>query len=278
MLFLLPSTLFNESFKLLALYFMYIDTHSHIYEEEFREDREEVILRAKNAGVNYIVLPDIDSESRERMLSLEAEYPEMMRPLVGLHPTSVNANYREELAKVEKEVSTHQYYGIGECGIDLYWDKTYYREQIQVFEYQLGIARDMNFPVIIHSRDSLEIIFEVLKKHPYSRGILHCFPGTAQEARQAIDMGFLLGTGGVVTFKKSQMADTIREIGPANLVLETDSPYLTPVPFRGKRNESSYIPLIAQKIAEITGLEVKKIAEITTQNALKLFNLQSENV
>ena len=233
---------------------------------------------AREAGVNYIVLPDIDSESRNRMLALEAQHPEMLFPLAGLHPTSVYENYKAELAQVEKALGNHTFYGIGECGIDLYWDKRYYREQIKAFEHQLGIAKETGLPVIIHSRDSLEVIFEVLKKHPYTRGILHCFPGNAAEARQAIDMGYLLGIGGVVTFKKSQMADTLREIGPANIVLETDSPYLTPVPFRGKRNESSYIPLIAQKIAELTGLETKKIEEITTQNALNLFNLQCENV
>ena len=268
------------SFQLIifSFKFMYIDTHSHIYEEEFREDREAVVQRAREAGVNYIVLPDIDSESRNRMLDLAARHPEMLFPLAGLHPTSVYENYKTELAQVEKALGNHTFYGIGECGIDLYWDKSYYREQIKAFEHQLGIAKETGLPVIIHSRDSLEVIFEVLKKHPYTRGILHCFPGNAAEARQAIDMGYLLGIGGVVTFKKSQMADTLREIGPANIVLETDSPYLTPVPFRGKRNESSYIQLIAQKIAELTGLETKKIEEITTQNALNLFNLQCENV
>ena len=268
------------SFQLIifSFKFMYIDTHSHIYEEEFREDREAVVQRAREAGVNYIVLPDIDSESRNRMLDLAARHPEMLFPLAGLHPTSVYENYKTELAQVEKALGNHTFYGIGECGIDLYWDKSYYREQIKAFEHQLGIAKETGLPVIIHSRDSLEVIFEVLKKHPYTRGILHCFPGNAAEARQAIDMGYLLGIGGVVTFKKSQMADTLREIGPANIVLETDSPYLTPVPFRGKRNEGSYIPLIAQKIAELTGLETKKIEEITTQNALNLFNLQCENV
>lgn len=268
------------SFQLIifSFKFMYIDTHSHIYEEEFREDREAVVQRAREAGVNYIVLPDIDSESRNRMLDLAARHPEMLFPLAGLHPTSVYENYKTELAQVEKALGNHTFYGIGECGIDLYWDKSYYREQIKAFEHQLGIAKETGLPVIIHSRDSLEVIFEVLKKHPYTRGILHCFPGNAAEARQAIDMGYLLGIGGVVTFKKSQMADTLREIGPANIVLETDSPYLTPVPFRGKRNESSYILLIAQKIAELTGLETKKIEEITTQNALNLFNLQCENV
>lgn len=161
---------------------MYIDTHSHIYEEEFREDRKEVITRAQDAGIGHIILPDIDSESRGRMLILAEQYPRIMHPLCGLHPTSVNENYKEELAKVEKEIGIRKYYGIGECGIDLYWDKTFYHEQIKAFEHQLGIARDMNLPIIIHSRDSLKVIFEVLKKHPYSFGILHCFPGTSLEA------------------------------------------------------------------------------------------------
>lgn len=252
---------------------MYIDTHSHIYEEEFREDRKEVVERARAANLKYIVLPDIDSESRERMLNLAADYPDMMLPLAGLHPTSVNENFRQELAEVEKQVGIHRYYGIGECGIDLYWDKTRLHEQIKVFEHQLGIAKDMNFPVIIHSRDSLELVLDILKKHSHCHGILHCFPGNTEQARRAIDMGYFLGIGGVVTFKKSQMADTVREIGPDFLVLETDSPYLAPEPFRGKRNESSYIPHIAEKIAEITQTETKKIEEITFQNAMNLFNL-----
>lgn len=257
---------------------MYIDTHSHIYEEEFREDRAEVVERALDAGVKRIILPDIDSQSRHRMLELESQYPAIMLPLAGLHPTSVNENYKEELAAVEKLVGTHTCYGIGECGIDLYWDKTYWREQVKAFEHQLGIAKEMDFPVVIHSRDSLQEIFEILKKHPYTKGILHCFPGTPEEARQAISMGFLLGIGGVVTFKKSQMAATVQATGIQHLVLETDAPYLAPVPFRGKRNESSHIPLIAQKISELTGEDVKKIEERTTQNAMNLFNLHIENV
>ncbi len=257
---------------------MFIDTHSHIYEEEFREDRAEVVARALQAGVEKIILPDIDSESRNRMLQLADAYPDIMYPLAGLHPTSVHEDYATELAYVEREVGTRDYYGIGECGIDLYWDTTYYREQIKAFEHQLGIARDMNFPVVIHTRDSLQETLDILKKHSQVQGILHCFPGNANEARQAIDMGFLIGIGGVVTFKKSLMAETVREIGIRHLVLETDSPYLTPVPYRGKRNESSYIPYIAAKISEITGEEIKKIEETTTQNAMILFNLHPENV
>lgn len=256
---------------------MYIDTHSHIYGEEFQEDREEVILRSQAAGVKYIILPDIDSTSRNNMLELEAQYPNMMFCLCGLHPTSINENFQEELKKIEKELGTHTYHGIGECGIDLYWDKTFYREQIKAFEYQIGIAKDMHFPLVIHSRDSIDLILEILQKHSAIQGILHCFPGNVEQAKQAIDLGFLLGIGGVVTFKKSQMADTVRIIGPKHIVLETDAPYLAPVPFRGKRNESSYLPLITQKIAEITKEEEKKIEEITTQNAVNLFNLQIQN-
>lgn len=256
---------------------MYFDTHSHIYEEEFREDRDETVQRAKEAGIGYIVLPDIDSESRGRMLTLEEKYPEMMYPLVGLHPTSVHDNYKEELAQVEKYLGTHKFYGIGECGIDLYWDKSTYKEQVKAFEHQLGLAKDMNFPVIIHSRDSLSEILQILKKHPYIPGILHCFPGNGEEAALACDMGFLLGIGGVVTFKNSLMANVVEKTGINHLVLETDAPYLTPVPYRGKRNESSYLPLIAAKIAEITGENIKKIEQVTTQNALKLFNLQPGN-
>ncbi len=253
---------------------MFIDTHSHIYEEEFREDREEVIRRAKEAKVNYIILPDIDSQSRRRMLELEAQHPDMLFSTAGLHPTSVNEDYKDELKKVEKELGAHKYYGIGECGIDLYWDKTYYKEQLNAFSHQLGLAKETGLPVIIHSRDSLDEIFKALKPYPYIKGIFHCFPGNTEEARRAIGSGFLLGIGGVVTFKNNQMANVIREIGTTHIVLETDSPYLTPVPHRGKRNESSYIPLIAQKIAEITGEACKIIEETTTLNAMNLFNLQ----
>lgn len=253
---------------------MYIDTHSHIYEEEFRADREEVVMRAKEAGIKYIILPDIDSESRGRMLQLESEYPDMMLPLIGLHPTSVTENYRKELSEVEKNLANHKFYGIGECGIDLYWDKTYYKEQVKAFEYQLELAKELDFPVVIHSRESLNEIFGILKKHPYVKGILHCFPGNDQEAIQACDMGFLLGIGGVVTFKNSIMAKAVKAVGPTHIVLETDSPYLSPVPFRGKRNESSYIPLIAQKIAEIIETDIKNIEETTTYNAMKLFTLR----
>ncbi len=255
---------------------MFIDTHSHIYAEEFDSDREDVIQRALEANVDQIVLPDIDSTTREAMLALAATHPDMMFPTLGIHPTSVNDSYKTEIQLLEKQLGRYKIYGIGECGIDLYWDKTYYKEQLIVFERQITIAREMNLPLIIHSRDSMSEIFAVLKKQHYNlKGILHCFPGSEDDAYRAIDLGFLLGIGGIVTFKKSPMANLVDKIGLDHLVLETDSPYLAPVPYRGKRNESSFIPYIAQKIAEILATETKKVEEITTKNATNLFNLQN---
>ncbi len=253
---------------------MFIDTHSHIYAEEFDNDRAEVIQRALEADVRQIILPDIDSITRQSMLSLAEAHPDMMYPTLGVHPTSVNESYKTEIQLFEKLLGQETIYGIGECGIDLYWDKTFYKEQVIVFERQLNIAREMDLPIIIHSRDSLTEIFTVLKKQHYNmKGILHCFSGTVEDAHRAIDLGFLLGIGGVVTFKKSSMADVVGKIGTEYLVLETDAPYLAPVPYRGKRNESSYIPCIAAKIAEILRVDTKKVEETTTNNAMNLFNL-----
>lgn len=258
---------------------MFIDTHSHIYAEEFDEDRNDVVSRAIDADVRYIILPDIDQSTRGSMLSLAEQYPDNLFPTLGVHPTSVNATYSEEMKTFERLLGDRKIYGIGECGIDLYWDKTYYKEQVIVFERQLHIAREMDLPVIIHSRDSLVEIFTVLKKQHYNmKGVMHCFPGTAEDAARAIDLGFFLGIGGVVTFKKSLMAETVKAIGAEHVVLETDAPYLAPVPYRGKRNESSYIPCIAAKIAEILGIDEKNLEEITTNNAMNLFNLQNKRV
>ena len=253
---------------------MFIDTHSHIYAEEFDNDRQEVIQGALTANVRQIILPDIDSTTRQAMLSLAQTHPDIMYPTLGIHPTSINESYKTEIQLLEKRLDQETIYGIGECGIDLYWDKTFYKEQIIVFEWQLNIAREMDLPIIIHSRDSLVEIFTILKRQHYNmKGILHCFPGTEEDARRAIDLGFLLGIGGVVTFKKSSMAEVVKKVGVEYLVLETDSPYLAPVPYRGKRNESSYIPCVATKIAEILGVDTKKVEEITTNNAMNLFNL-----
>ncbi|MDL2231580.1 TatD family hydrolase [Porphyromonadaceae bacterium OttesenSCG-928-L07] len=250
----------------------FVDTHSHLYSEEFDTDRADSISRAKEAGITHIMLPDIDMTSRVRMFETCEMFPEITFPAIGLHPTSVNENYHQELVAIERHLGDRKFYGIGECGLDFYWDTTYYKEQIKAFEHQLHIAKEMNLPVIIHSRESLNEILNILKKHPYTQGILHCFPGNSEEARLACEMGYLLGIGGVVTFKNSHLPEVVRNVGPEHIVLETDAPYLAPAPHRGKRNESAFIPLIAQKIAEITEEGIEKIAEITTQNAMKLFN------
>ena len=254
---------------------MLVDSHSHLFLEEFAEDLPFVMERARAAGVTHIFMPNIDSTTIEPMLSVCDTYRDFCFPMIGLHPTSVNESYEKELEIVAANLETSgRFVAVGEIGIDLYWDKTFYKEQVIVFERQLNIAREMDLPIIIHSRDSLTEIFTVLKKQHYNmKGILHCFPGTVEDAHRAIDLGFLLGIGGVVTFKKSSMAEVVGKIGTEYLVLETDAPYLAPVPYRGKRNESSYIPCIAAKIAEILGVDTKKVEETTTNNAMNLFNL-----
>ena len=252
---------------------MYIDTHSHLYTAEFDHDREEVIERARAAGVHRVVLPDIDASTRQAELQLADRYPGMMLPLLGIHPTSIRDDYKKELASLEKSLASRVVHGIGECGIDLYRDATYYKEQLAAFEWQLDMAREMDLPVIIHSRESLREVFAVLERRHYNaRGIFHCFPGDGQDARRAIDLGFLLGIGGVITFKNAIMADVVRATGIDHVVLETDAPYLAPVPRRVTRNESSYIPFIAEKVAELTGRDTREVAEITTNNALELFS------
>lgn len=258
---------------------MYIDTHSHIYAEEFDEDREETIGRAFCNGVEYLILPDIDRSSRQRMRGTAERHPGRLFPTLGVHPTSVSGEWREEIKAFERARGQGNIVAIGECGIDLYWDRTYYKEQCATFEWQLRAAHEMGLPVIVHSREALPEIFGILKEQHYNmRGVLHCFPGTPEDAIRAADLGFLLGIGGVVTFKKASMADTVRQVGMSHLVLETDCPYLAPVPHRGKRNESSYIPLVAARIAEILNEDVKKVEEITTNNAMKLFNLPLQNL
>lgn len=252
---------------------MFIDTHTHIYSEEFNEDYKEVLDRAYKAGVKKLIYPDIDKITRDKMLQ-KASMDENIYPLIGLHPTSVKDDYKDELKLMETYLSKTEICGIGECGIDLYWDKTWYKEQIYVFEYQLAIAREMNLAVSIHARKSLNEIFTSLKKYPYVLGVLHCFPGSEEDAKRAIDLGMKLGIGGVVTFKNASMAKVVSKVGLENLVLETDSPYLTPSPHRGKRNESSYIPIIANSIAELKGLSLNEVEKVTTENAIKLFKLE----
>lgn len=250
-----------------------IDTHTHLYLEEFDDDRFEVVRRAIAAGVEIMVLPNIDSESIENVVRLAEQFPQNCFPAMGLHPTSVKENYKTELAVVEEELKKRKYWAIGETGVDLYWDKTFLKEQEICFNRQLELALTYDLPIIIHARNSLDEIFDILRNfgRKLPKGIFHCFPGDVKEAEKAVELGFLLGIGGVVTFKKSGMADVARAIPLEYIVLETDAPYLAPVPFRGKRNESAYIVHIAEKIAEIKNLPLEEVAHITTENAKRVF-------
>ena len=255
---------------------MLIDTHSHIYLPEFDEDRTEVVSRAKAAGVAHIILPNVDRETLEPMWRLEATDPDYFSATIGLHPTSVNAAYKQEQEWVKSELERRPYCAIGEVGIDLYWDKTFRSEQIDAFEQQLQWAIDFDLPVIIHQRDAFEDTIACVKKYNCEklRGIFHSFGGTLEEAQRILALdNFYLGINGVVTFKNSKLSHVLEQLSPENLVLETDAPYLTPVPHRGKRNESAYVMLVAQKLAEIYQQPVNEIIETTGKNATALFNL-----
>lgn len=251
-----------------------IDTHSHIYSEEFDSDRNEVILRAQKAGITKIILPNVDSESLPRMLQLESEYPGYCFAAIGLHPTSVKENYAEELAIVKKELERREYIAIGEIGIDLYWDKSFLKEQIQVFVQQIEWALEYNLPVIIHVRDSFRETMDVLEQFRGKglEGVFHSFTGTIDQATEIIDFGgFYIGINGIVTFKNSGLDAVVQQIDPRYLLLETDAPYLTPAPFRGKRNESEYLTLVATKLANTFNMNFNQLTKITTENAYKLF-------
>ena len=250
-----------------------IDTHTHLYSEQFDNDRTEMIKRAIASNVEKMYLPNIDVSSIEGMLALEREFPENCFPMMGLHPTSVKEDYKEQLSIMENWLTQRDFVAIGEIGIDLYWDKTFQEAQIDAFKTQIGWAKEKNIPFVIHSRDATSEVIEVLKEthHADMRGIFHCFGGSLEEAREIIDLGFYLGIGGIVTFKNSKLGETLKEIDLKHIVLETDAPYLTPTPYRGKRNESAYINFIAEKMTEVKNCTLKEIAEITTQNALNLF-------
>ncbi len=254
----------------------FIDSHTHLYLDQFSEDRALVIERAIQQGVGRMLLPAIDSSTFEAMTKLAANYPKNCLPMIGLHPTSINKQVSKELAFVESELNTGKYIAVGEIGIDLYWDKTFAEEQTSAFHHQLKLAKKHQLPVVIHMRDSFTEVYQVVKTELNTdlRGVFHCFTGTLDEAHKIIDMGFKLGIGGVLTFKNSGLSEVVAQLPLESIILETDSPYLTPTPYRGKRNESSYIPMIAQKLAEITGKPIAEIAEITTHNATQLFNLQ----
>ncbi len=253
----------------------FIDTHSHLYDEAFAGEEDAAVVRAVEAGVKRIIFPDIDAQSREAMFSFADRHPGVIYPCLGLHPTSIGADWQEELQKMEAHVS-RKIWAIGEIGMDCYWSKEFIREQQEALRIQLEMASKSDLPVIIHSRESTELIINILKecKHLGNRGVFHAFSGSAETFRELDRLGdWYIGIGGVLTYKKASIAETVKKIPLERILLETDSPYLTPVPFRGKRNESSYIPHIAQRLAELTGKPLETIAEATTANARKLFSI-----
>ncbi len=252
---------------------IFTDTHTHLYSEKFDEDRTIAIERAKEMGVTRFFVPAIDASYTVRMLALKKDYPNNVFLMAGLHPTSVKENYKEELAHVLTQLEKQDYVAIGEIGIDLYWDKTHIKEQQDAFRTQIKWAKQRKLPIAIHCRDAFDEVFEILEEEKGADlfGVFHCFTGTLEQAKQAISYNMKLGIGGVVTFKNGKIDKFLQEIALEDIVLETDAPYLAPTPHRGKRNESSYIPLIAEKLARIYNVDIMKIAKITTQNSIDLF-------
>lgn len=255
---------------------MVIDTHTHLYLKEFAADIDDVINRAKNLKINNFFLPAIDSSYTESMIALKNAYPDIMHLMAGLHPCSVKDNYLDELSHVENVLKNHAIVAIGEIGIDLYWDKSTLNIQKKAFASQIRLAKDLNLPIVIHCRNAFDEIFEVLEKEKSEklRGIFHCFSGNYEQALKAISFNMKLGIGGVVTFKNGKIDKFLKKIPLDNLVLETDSPYLAPPPFRGKRNESSYLSIIIDKLTEVYEIPAEKIIEITSSNAIELFKIK----
>jgi len=243
---------------------MFIDTHTHLYAKQFDKDR----------------VPNIDVESIPGMHKLEEDYPKQCFAMMGLHPCSVDAEYESQLNIIKGHFDQRKYAAVGEIGIDLYWEKKYYEQQVQAFKEQIRWAIEADIPIVIHCRDATKEVLEVLNacKHERLRGIFHCFGGSVDEAQAIIEQGFLLGIGGVLTFKKSGLDQTLKDIDLEHIVLETDSPYLAPTPFRGKRNESSYVRFIAEKLAEVKGVDLSEIAQKTSKNARKIFQIDQKMV
>ena len=247
-----------------------IDTHCHIASDQFEEDFDKVIQRSIDAGVQQIYLPNVDVQDISKIISLADKYPDFIVPMMGIHPTEIGENYKEDMAIVREWLGKRSFAAVGEIGVDLYWDKTYKKEQMLAFEEQIQMSIDFNLPINIHVRDAFNEAFDVLESFETNsiRGIFHCFSGSKEVAERVLRLGdFYLGIGGVVTFKNSKLGDAIKSIGLERLVLETDAPYLTPTPFRGKRNESAYLVNVAEHMSGLFGISAEKIAEITTQNA-----------
>lgn len=255
---------------------MFIDTHAHIYMDRFDEDFEEIIQRSLDAKVNQILMPNIDCASLTQVFDRAEQYPEICKPMVGLHPCSVTTSWQDQLSTLQKSINKEGVIAIGEIGIDLYWDKSLEQEQRRAFRHQIQWAKDLDLPIVIHSRNAIDITIDIVQNMQDGnlKGIFHCFDQSLEHAQKIIDVGFLMGIGGVLTYKKNHtIRDVVQQIPLDHIVLETDAPFLPPVPFRGKRNESSYIPLIAEKISELHEKSLEEIAQRTSQNALELFRL-----
>lgn len=252
-----------------------IDTHTHMFSSQFDEDREQIVKQCIESGIETLLLPNINSETIDAMWSLCDLFPKNCFPMIGLHPCDVKEDYQKELDIVVQELKNRKYVAVGEIGIDLHWDKTTLDIQKNAFDQQIKWAIEFDLPIAIHIRESFEEVFEVLEQniHPKLRGVFHCFTGTLEQAQKAISMGFMLGVGGVVTFKNSGVDKVLENIDLKHLVLETDSPYLAPTPLRGKRNDSRNLQLICDKLAQLNDLESSEVARITTKNAQTLFNL-----
>jgi TatD DNase family protein len=252
-----------------------IDTHCHLYSKEFALDLEEVFQRAEKEGVGRFYLPAIDSHCQEALLALEARHPGKCFGMTGLHPCHVKEDHAVELQFVEAELARRTWVALGEIGLDFYWDRTFEAAQYAAFHQQIELALQYDIPIVIHSRESMKESIAVVREHQRGglKGIFHCFSGDAAAAREIVGLGFYLGIGGVLTYKNSGLPDAIRDIGLEHFVLETDAPYLAPVPFRGKRNESSYLRYIVAKLAEVKGVSVEEVAAATTRNAQKIFGI-----
>jgi TatD DNase family protein len=252
-----------------------IDTHAHLYLPQFDNDFDQVFERATEQYISRIYMPNIDSGTIDQMLALEQKYPDVFFPMMGLHPTSVDENFEQELGIVEQWLHKRKFAAVGEIGIDLYWDKTFLKQQVVAFEQQIQWAKEFGMPIVIHSRNSFREIFDVVGRNNDENlnGIFHSFSGTLEEANEIVNLGFKIGINGIVTFKNSNLDSVVKQIDINHLVLETDSPFLAPSPKRGKRNESSYLYHIAVKIAEVNNIPLEEVARITTENALQIFKL-----
>lgn len=254
---------------------IFIDTHTHLYSNAFDDDRDKVVQRAIDLGIEKFVLPAIDSETTQAMYDLQAAYPERMYLMTGLHPVSVQENYKDELAHVKTEFEKRKFYAVGEIGIDLHWDKSTLKWQQDAFRWQIQLAKKYKLPIVIHCRNAFDEVFEILEDEKDNGlfGIFHCFTGTLEQAKKAISLGMKLGIGGIVTFKNGKIDKYLNQIDLSEIVLETDAPYLAPSPYRGKRNESSYLLKVAEKLASVYEIGLDEIAKTTTQTAEEVFGI-----